>query len=105
MVICRWLPRLSENVHSCERFPLVLKFIMDLGLYLYICMYTATWHGIEPFHKLVSIIVIVTPSVCDMFMCKYCKPLIRNKLPTRFVLNGLQLDPVLPEVAKLDSFE
>ena len=37
-------------------------------------------------------------------MCKYCKPLIRNnKLLARCVLNGLQLDPVPPQLAKLDS--
>ena len=43
------------------------------------------------------------PSVGDMFMCKYCKPLImNNKLPAHCVPNGLQLDPAPPELAKLN---
>ena len=60
--------------------------------------------GCEVWERLKSFILKQNPSACDMFMCKYCKPLIRNnKLPARCVLNGLELDPVPPELAKLDS--
>ena len=60
--------------------------------------------GSEVWERLKSFILQQNPTVCDMFMCKYCKPLIRkNKLPARCVLNGLQLHPVPPELAKLDS--
>ena len=60
--------------------------------------------GSEVWERLKSFILQQNPSACDMFMCKYCKPLIRNnKLPARCVLNGLELDPVPPELAKLDS--
>ena len=39
-----------------------------------------------------------------LYMCKYCKPLIKkNKLPPRCVLNGLQMEPIPPELADLDS--
>ena len=38
-----------------------------------------------------------------LFMCKYCKPIIRkNKLPPR-ILNGLQTVPIPSELADLDS--
>ena len=60
--------------------------------------------GSEVWERLKSFILQQNPSAFDMFMCKYCKPLIRNnKLPARCVLNGLQLDPVPPELAKLDT--
>ena len=60
--------------------------------------------GSEVWQRLKTFILQHNPSACDMFMCKYCKPLIRNnKLPAHCVLNGLQLDPVPPELAKLDS--
>ena len=60
--------------------------------------------GSEVWERLKSFILQENPSACDMFMCKYCKPLIRNKkLPAHCVLNGLQLDPVPPELAKLNS--
>ena len=60
--------------------------------------------GSEVWQRLKTFILQQNPSPCDMFMCKYCKPLIRNNmLPARCVLNGLQLDPVPPELAKLDS--
>ena len=56
--------------------------------------------GSEVWERLKSFILQQNPSACDMFMCKYCKPLIRNnKLPARCVLNGLELDPVPPELA------
>ena len=38
-----------------------------------------------------------------LFICKYCKPLIKsNTLPPRCVLNGLQTVPIPPELKKLD---
>ena len=38
-----------------------------------------------------------------LYMCTYCKPLIRkDKLPSRCVLNGLTVVPVPPELSKLD---
>ena len=38
-----------------------------------------------------------------LYMCNYCKPVIKNKLPACCVLNGLQLDTIPPELAQLDS--
>ena len=39
-----------------------------------------------------------------LYICKYCKPIVRkNKLPPRCVLNGLEVVPIPPELAKLDS--
>ena len=38
-----------------------------------------------------------------LYMCNYCKPLIKQDvLPARCVLNGLQTVPMPPELAKLD---
>ena len=55
--------------------------------------------------RLKSFILEQNPSAGDqvLFMCNYCKPVIKkNKLPAR-VLNGLQLDTIPPELAQLDS--
>ena len=39
-----------------------------------------------------------------LFICSYCKPIVRKeKLPPRCVLNGLEVVPIPPELAKLDS--
>ena len=39
-----------------------------------------------------------------LFMCNYCKPVIKcDKLPGRCVLNGLQTVPIPPELERLDS--
>ena len=38
-----------------------------------------------------------------LYMCTYCMPLIKkDKLPSRWVLNGLTVIPVPPELSKLD---
>ena len=40
-----------------------------------------------------------------LFICNYCKKLIKNdkKLPSRCVLNGLEVVPIPPELRRLDS--
>ena len=39
-----------------------------------------------------------------LYVCNYCKPLIKKKqMPPRCVLNGLQIVPIPPELADLDS--
>ena len=42
-------------------------------------------------------------SIEVLYMCTYCKPLIKkDKLPSRCILNGLTVVPVPPELSKLD---
>ena len=59
----------------------------------------------EVWPRLKSFILEQNPSAGDqvLYMCNYCKPVIKNKLPARCVLNGLQLDTIPPELAQLDS--
>ena len=46
----------------------------------------------------------LNPTAGDLllYMCNYCKPVIKNKLPARCP-HGLQLDTIPPELAQLDS--
>ena len=38
-----------------------------------------------------------------MYVCQYCRPLLnKNKLPCRCILNGLETEPVPPELSNLD---
>ena len=56
--------------------------------------------------RLKSFVLQQDPNASEevLYMCKYCKPLIKkNKLPPRCVLNGLQMEPIPPELADLDS--
>ena len=60
----------------------------------------------EVWPRLKSFILQQNPNAGEevLFMCKYCKPIIRkNKLPPRCVLNGLQTVPIPSELADLDS--
>ena len=39
-----------------------------------------------------------------MYVCAYCRPLLnKNKLPCRCILNGLETEPVPPELSNLDA--
>ena len=62
--------------------------------------------GSEVWLRLKSFVLQQDPNAGEevLYMCKYCKPLIKkNKLPPRCVLNGLQMEPIPPELADLDS--
>ena len=55
--------------------------------------------------RLKSFILQQTPVAQDqiLYMCKYCKPMIRrDRLPPRCVLNGLQTVPIPTELTALD---
>ena len=55
--------------------------------------------------RLKSYILQHTPDAQDhiLYMCYYCKPMIRkDKLPPRYVLNGLETVPIPVELAALD---
>ena len=38
-----------------------------------------------------------------LYMCNYCKSLIKNMLLSRCVLNGLEIVPIPPELSRLDT--
>ena len=62
--------------------------------------------GSEVWLRLKSFVLQQDPNAGEevLYICKYCKPLIKkNKLPPRCVLNGLQMEPIPPELADLDS--
>ena len=56
--------------------------------------------------RLKTYILQHNPEASDqtLFMCDYCKPMIKdNKLPARCVLNGLETAKVPTEISKLDG--
>ena len=55
--------------------------------------------------ELKEYIALCTPNANDasLYVCQYCRPLLNsNKLPCRCVLNGLEAEPVPPELTNLD---
>ena len=80
-----------QQLHQ-RKFVTRVKLSDDLGPVLWV--------------RLKTYILQHNPEASDqtLFMCNYCKPMIKdNKLPARCVLNGLETAKVPSEIAKLDG--
>ena len=80
---------------SCERLSL-RKNVTQFTLH---AKKSAIWIELKEY------IVWCTPNANDasLYVSQYCRPLLNsNKLPCRCVLNGLEAEPVPPELTNLD---